>query len=124
MHILIVDDEPLNRFLLVHMLEQEGYSSISEASSGEDALNIARKVDPDVVLLDIVMPGMSGYDVAPQLKLMSGDTYLPVIFITAHSDQHSISKALECGGDDFFSEAFFTRGVLAANFVLMLELET
>ncbi len=113
MHILIVDDEPLNRFLLVHMLEQEGYSSIFEANSGEDALDIANKVDPDVVLLDIVMPGMSGYDVAPKLKLLAGDTYLPVIFITAHSDQHSVSKALECGGDDFLAKPFL-REVLAA----------
>lgn len=113
MHILVVDDEPLNRFLLIHMLEQEGYESISEAADGETALAVAAQVNPDVVLLDIVMPGISGYEVAPQLKKLAGDIHLPIIFITAHSDQHSISKALESGGDDFLAKPFL-REVLAA----------
>ena len=113
MRILIVDDEPLNRFMLKHMLEQQGYTDCYEAENGEQALDIAREIDPDLVLLDVMMPGLSGYEVAPRLKEMAGEAYLPIIFITSLEDQESLVRCLEVGGDDFASKPF-DKVILAA----------
>ena len=106
MRILIVDDESLNRFLLSHMLEEAGYTDCYEAESGREALQLAEKIKPDLVLLDIVMPDMDGFEVAPKLKQIAGDIYLPVIFITSLDDHESLVKCLEVGGDDFASKPF------------------
>lgn len=113
MRILVVDDDPLNRFLLTHMLEEEGYEDCYEAENGEEAVELADKVQPDVVLLDIVMPDMDGYQVAPILKKGAGAAYLPIIFITALDDQDSIARCLEVGGDDFVAKPF-NKTILAA----------
>lgn len=113
MRILIVDDESLNRFLLVHMLEQQGYTDCHEAENGEQALEVARQIEPDLVLLDVMMPGLSGYDVAPRLKEMAGEAYLPIIFITSLDDPESLVRCLEVGGDDFASKPF-DKVILAA----------
>ena len=106
MRILIVDDESLNRFLLSHMLEEAGYTDCYEAESGREALQLAEKIKPDLVLLDIVMPDMDGFEVAPKLKQIAGDIYLPIIFITSLDDHESLVKCLEVGGDDFASKPF------------------
>lgn len=113
MRILIVDDESLNRFMLKHMLEQQGYNDCFEAENGEQALEVAKDIDPDLVLLDVIMPGLSGYDVAPKLKAMAGEAYLPIIFITSLEDQESLVRCLEVGGDDFASKPF-DKVILAA----------
>lgn len=106
MRILIVDDESLNRFLIAHMLEEAGYTDCYEAESGREAIQLAHRIKPDLVLLDVIMPDMDGYDVAPQLKQLAGDIYLPIIFITALDDQPSLARCLEVGGDDFASKPF------------------
>lgn len=106
MRILIVDDESLNRFLLSHMLEEAGYTDCYEAESGHEALKLAERIKPDLVLLDVVMDDMDGYEVAPKLKQLAGDIYLPIIFITALDDQASLARCLEVGGDDFASKPF------------------
>ncbi len=106
MRILIVDDESLNRFLLSHMLEEAGYNDCYEAESGHEALRLAERIKPDLVLLDVVMDDMDGFEVAPKLKQLAGDIYLPIIFITALDDQESLARCLEVGGDDFASKPF------------------
>lgn len=106
MRILIVDDDSLNRFLLSHMLEEAGFHDCYEAESGREAIQLAEKVSPDLVLLDVMMPDMDGYEVAPILKRMAGDIYLPIIFITALDDADSLVRCLEVGGDDFASKPF------------------
>lgn len=106
MRILVVDDESLNRFLLTHMLEENGFKDCHEAETGEQALEVAEEIVPDIVLLDVVMPGMSGHEVAPKLKKLQKDTYLPVIFITALDDEASLAKCLAVGGDDFVGKPF------------------
>lgn len=106
MRILVVDDESLNRFLLTHMLAENGFRDCHEAETGEQALEMAEELVPDIVLLDVVMPGMSGHDVAPKLKKLQKDTYLPVIFITALDDEESLAKCLRVGGDDFVGKPF------------------
>ena len=97
MRILIVDDEPVNRFLLSHMLEENGFTDCHEAEDGEQGLAMAEELVPDIVLLDVVMPGMSGHEVAPKLKALQTDIYLPIIFITALDDEESLVKCLSVG---------------------------
>lgn len=106
MRILIVDDEPLNRFLLSHMLQENGFTDIHEAEDGEQGLSMAAELVPDIVLLDVVMPRMSGHEVAPKLKALQTDIYLPIIFITALDDEDSLVKCLSVGGDDFVGKPF------------------
>lgn len=113
MRILVVDDDTLNRFLLVHMLEQQGYMDTFEAEDGAVALELAKRLNPDLVLLDVVMPEMDGYEVATRLKKMAGDIYLPIIFITALEDEESLARCLEVGGDDFVAKPF-DKVILAA----------
>lgn len=113
MKILIVDDESLNRFLLLHMLEEEGYTDCYEAKNGAEALEMASRLKPDLILLDVIMPRMNGYEVAPHLKQMYGDSYLPVIFITSLDDKESLARCLEVGGDDFVAKPF-DKVILAA----------
>jgi DNA-binding response OmpR family regulator/anti-sigma regulatory factor (Ser/Thr protein kinase) len=113
MRILVVDDDTLNRFLLVHMLEQQGYMDTFEAEDGAVAIELAKRINPDLVLLDIVMPEMDGYEVATRLKKLAGDIYLPIIFITALEDEKSLARCLEVGGDDFVTKPF-DKVILAA----------
>lgn len=111
--ILIVDDDALNRFLLRHMLEQEGYHNCIEASDGASAIAMCQSQSPDLVLLDVIMPDMSGYDVAPKIKALSPEQYLPIIFITSLEDKAALVRCLNVGGDDFVSKPF-DKLVLAA----------
>lgn len=113
MRILVVDDDTLNRFLLVHMLEQQGYMDTFEAENGVEAIELVERLQPDLILLDVVMPEMDGYEVATQLKKMAGDIYLPIIFITALEDEDSLARCLEVGGDDFVAKPF-DKVILAA----------
>ena len=106
MKILIIDDESLNRFLLLHMLEEEGYTDCYEAKDGPEGIQLAQEVQPDLVLLDVMMPGMDGFAVAPVLKEMAGDNYLPIIVITSLDDKESLARCLEVGGDDFVAKPF------------------
>ncbi|GAC15285.1 hypothetical protein GLIP_2660 [Aliiglaciecola lipolytica E3] len=88
------------------MLEEAGYTDCFEAETGREALQLAEKIKPDLVLLDVIMSDMDGYTVAPLLKKMAGDIYLPVIFITAKDDQTALVRCLEVGGDDFATKPF------------------
>ncbi|KMT66246.1 fused response regulator/phosphatase [Catenovulum maritimum] len=105
MHILVVDDQALNRTMLQYMLEVEGYQ-VSLAENGRVAIETFNQVKPDVVLLDVIMPEMDGFETAPELKKMSGDVHLPIIFITSLDDQKSMLRCLEVGGDDFLAKPF------------------
>ncbi|MCF6457137.1 fused response regulator/phosphatase [Pseudoalteromonas sp. MMG024] len=112
MKILVVDDQELNRNLLRFMLEQEQHH-VALASDGEEALTVFDEFSPDLVLLDVVMPKMDGFEVAPLLKAKSADVYLPIIFITALDDKSSLEKCLQVGGDDFLNKPF-DKVILAA----------
>ena len=113
MRILVVDDDVVIRFLLVYMLEQQGYMDIFEAEDGTVAIELAKRINPDLVLLDVVMPEMDGYEVATKLKNLAGDIYLPIIFITSLDDEESLARCLEVGGDDFVAKPF-DKVILAA----------
>jgi len=101
--ILIVDDERLNRELLFAYLDQMGHELL-EADSGERALEIARSTRPDLVLLDVMMPGMKGFEAARLLKELAPDSFLPVVLVTALSDQASRTEGLRAGADEFLTK--------------------
>jgi len=103
--ILVVDDQELNRNLLQHMLKFEGFDVVL-AENGRQAIDKCKQEQPDLVLLDVVMPEMDGYETAPLLKKLSTEVYLPIIFITALGDQDSLRRCLEVGGDDFLNKPF------------------
>ena len=102
-HILVVDDEPLNRELIRAYLEGADHS-IAEADSGEGALAWASENDPDIVLLDVMMPGMNGFETTRKLKELARGHYLPIILITALDDAASRILGLKSGADEFLSK--------------------
>ncbi|OGA18324.1 MAG: two-component system response regulator [Betaproteobacteria bacterium RIFCSPLOWO2_02_FULL_66_14] len=101
--ILVVDDEDRNRRLLVAMLEAEGYSA-AEAADGAQALELARQSPPDIILLDIMMPGMDGYEVARALKTDAATKAIPVVMVTALDDRDSRLRGLEAGAEEFITK--------------------
>lgn len=100
--ILIVDDTPANVKTL-HMLLSDSYR-ISIAINGADALDLVQREPPDLILLDIMMPGMDGYEVCRQLKKNSATSSIPVIFVTARSDIDDEKKGLEIGAVDYITK--------------------
>lgn len=101
--ILLVDDEPINLRLLHALLGAEGYNTIS-AGDGTEALRLTTEHKPDLILLDIMMPGMNGFEVAHKLKSNPDTSHIPVIMVTALNDRASRLKALEQGAEDFLSK--------------------
>lgn len=103
MKILVVDDTEANRRLLAWMLEDEGHS-VQEAGNGEEAVALFKDTQPDLVLMDVMMPIMDGYEATQAIKEYLGDKHVPIIFLTALSDDASLTKCLAIGGDDFLSK--------------------
>jgi putative two-component system response regulator len=101
--ILIVDDDQRNRKLMVVQLESLGHE-IHVAANGDEALDLIQDIDPDLVLLDVMMPGIDGYQVLEKIKGNRETMDLPVIMITALSDTQSRVKAYDLGADDFISK--------------------
>ena len=109
--VLVVDDLPQNTRLLEAVLSPRGFR-VATASSGPEALDMLGKEHPDVVLLDIVMPGMDGYEVCRRIREDPGTAFLPVIMITASGEQEKI-RAIESGADDFVNKPFDQAELLA-----------
>ncbi|MCG8533695.1 MAG: fused response regulator/phosphatase [Pseudomonadales bacterium] len=103
MKILVVDDTEANRKLLAWILEDQGHEVI-EAGDGQQALESFKEHRPDLVLMDVMMPVMDGYEATQAIKEYLGDTHVPIIFLTALSDDASLTKCLSIGGDDFLSK--------------------
>jgi len=110
--ILIVDDTPANLDLLRQTLEPEGYE-ILVATSGEMALKIFRRASPDLILLDVLMPGMNGFETCCQLKQEESTQDIPVIFITVKDDTESVVEGFRVGGVDYIVKPFQQEEVLA-----------
>ena len=110
--LLIVDDTPANLDVLVSDLERRGYD-VAVALDGEEALQRAIYVEPELVLLDVMLPGMDGFEVCRRLKAMPQTADVPVIFMTALSDTHSKVIGLGCGGADYVTKPFQLDEVIA-----------
>jgi two-component system alkaline phosphatase synthesis response regulator PhoP len=110
--ILVVDDEEDIREMIRYSLSQEGYQVVS-VESGEEAIDTARKHVPDVVLLDLMLPGVDGLEVCRQLKRMPETAHIPIVMITAKGEDIDIIIGLECGADDYVIKPFSSRVLLA-----------
>ena len=110
--ILIVDDTPENLSVLRQILSSEGYI-VRPALSGEIALRAVESDIPDLILLDIMMPGMDGYEVCEKLKSNEKTRDVPIIFISALNKTEDKVKGFETGGVDYISKPFHTEEVLA-----------
>lgn len=104
-HILVVDDEPDIVALVVHHLVQEGYR-VSTANSGPTALKAAHEQRPDLVVLDLMLPGMSGYDVLAELRKDEETREMGVILLTARRDEPDRIRGLTLGADDYLTKPF------------------
>ncbi|GAB4266735.1 MAG: hypothetical protein Kow0080_08220 [Candidatus Promineifilaceae bacterium] len=101
--ILIVDDEPITRDMLRMMLELAGYH-VREAEDGLDALRQIDTAVPDLVLLDVMMPGLDGFEVCATLRRMPKTAELPVIMVSAKSAQESIQRGLAAGANKYLTK--------------------
>ena len=110
--ILVVDDTPLNVKLLADLLGAKGYRTVT-AASGAEALQKLAAEAPDLVLLDVMMPGMSGYEVCAAIRADPAHAMLPVVLVTALDPARERAKGLEAGADDFLSKPVAQAELLA-----------
>ncbi len=103
--VLVVDDHPSSRMTAVALLSVEGYD-VLEADSGPAALDTVVSSNPDLILLDVMMPGMDGFEVCRRLKQDEQTRLIPVVFVTALDDRRARLKGIEAGGDDFLTKPF------------------
>jgi adenylate cyclase len=104
--ILVVDDNDDNRYTLTRRLLREGYSDVAVASDGREALELIAAQSFDLILLDIMMPAMNGYEVLARLKDDPELRYIPVIMISAVSEIESVVKCIELGAEDYLPKPF------------------
>ncbi|MDJ0569613.1 MAG: EAL domain-containing protein [Pleurocapsa sp. MO_192.B19] len=109
--ILVVDDQPENLHLLSDTLTYEGYE-VKGVINGEMALMVANSVIPDLILLDVIMPGLNGYQVCEKLKANAVTQEIPIIFLSASNDPIERVKALSVGGVDYIDKPFQVNEVL------------
>ena len=109
--ILIVDDVPANLDVLCQTLEGEGYD-VLVATSGEKAIEVCERTRPDVVLLDVMMPGIDGFETCRRLKANPDVRPIPVLFLTARDEMESIVEGLYAGGADYITKPFQKEVVL------------
>ena len=100
MKVLIVDDSPTIRTALRGLVEKMGHSVI-EVEDGSEALQIYRRDRPDLVLIDVMMPVMDGYEAARQMREIRPDEWVPIIFLSSKEADQDLDRAIEAGGDDY-----------------------
>ncbi len=110
--VLVVDDSDLLRNILREELEAEGYR-VSVAGDGEKALCLARDILPDVILLDIILPDMDGYEVCRELKSDAFTSQIPVLILSSRNELKDKLAGFEAGADDYLTKPFFTKELMA-----------
>ncbi len=110
--VLVVDDEPAQRALLTYNLEAAGFR-VATASDGEEALLLVAEEAPDVILLDWMLPRVSGIEVCRQLKAQKGGADAAIIMVSARSDESDRVRGLETGADDYITKPYSVNELLA-----------
>jgi len=103
--VLVVDDDPVILKLLEVNFEMEGFQVV-RASDGAEGLERAREVLPDIVVLDVMMPRMTGYEVAKALKEDAETAHIPIIFVTARAQSTDVERGMELGVEDYVTKPF------------------
>lgn len=103
--IMIVDPSRTNRLVLKTIAERFGYTTVL-AEDGIAAVEVFAREQPDLILMEISLPGMSGYEAAPRLKQAAGERFVPIIFITAQTSTSALVKCIQAGGDDFITKPY------------------
>jgi two-component system, sensor histidine kinase and response regulator len=103
--LLVVDDLPDNLFLIDVILGGEDHYQLSYVDNGQAALEAVELSPPDLILLDVMMPGMTGYEVIRRIRQNSNLPYVPILLITAH-DELNMAEGLEAGADGFIRKPF------------------
>ncbi len=111
-HILIVEDEEDIAELLEYNLQRQGYQA-SSVATGEDGLNQTRETSPDLILLDLMLPGLSGLEVCRRLKSDPATEKIPVIMLTAKGEEEDIIAGFDAGADDYVTKPFRPKVLLA-----------
>lgn len=102
---LIVDDEATNRLVLSALLKQQDFHVI-EAEDGEQAVKLFNQSKPDIIFMDIMMPGIDGYEAISRIKKQCNDKFIPIIVLTALNDEDTLTKCIAVGGDDVLCKPF------------------
>ncbi len=117
--VLVVDDEPEITDIVEAFLSEAGYT-VAVENSPTNAINAARQFQPDVVLLDIMMPGVDGYDICQQIKQEPGLAQVPIIFLTGKDRSDDMGRSFKVGGDMFIKKPFSCERLLEiVNIVVM-----
>lgn len=103
--ILVADDDRTNRMVLSAMLQKDGHT-VLVAEDGQAAVDIFETKQPDMVLMDVMMPDMDGYEATRRIKALANDRFVPVIFLTAMTDEQALAECVACGGDDFLTKPY------------------
>ncbi|MGL6253188.1 MAG: response regulator transcription factor [Billgrantia desiderata] len=109
--VLVVDDEPNIVLSLEFLMQQAGFD-VDTAEDGEGALAKVEESPPDLILLDISLPGIRGFDVLEQLRLDPRHARLPIIMLTAHGREVEREKGLALGADDYVTKPFSTQALV------------
>ena len=111
--VLIIEDDPSYRYVMEVILQQEGFA-VRTASCGADGIALLHENTPDLILCDILMPGMDGHSVLETLKDEKSLADLPFIFVTAMADRDDIRRGMSAGADDYLTKPFSAEELLAA----------
>ncbi len=104
--ILVAEDEPDIRDLIVFILRMIGGYEVTAASNGEEAVQLALKEIPDLILTDVRMPKMSGYEACQRIKADPTTKHIPVVFLTARGQEQEVQAGIAAGGDEYLLKPF------------------